>query len=121
MQATLCQSKPLTHSHARHWLLAYDIRDPKRLRRTWRILRKEGLPIQYSVFLIQVGRDQLECVLDKIRAVIDETADDVRAYPLTENTKIWGLGRQLDDDGNTLSHAFLDRIVQHESAQECQR
>jgi hypothetical protein len=34
----------------------------------------------------------------------------VRIYPLTENTRIWGLGTQFNDGGNTLCDAFMDKL-----------
>ncbi len=99
-------------SHAQRWLLAYDIRDPKRLQAVWRSLRKEGVPLQYSVYLLAATRGQLDQVLSKLRQLIDEREDDVRIYPINESTKIWGLGSQFDNDGNTLSDAFIDKLVQ---------
>jgi hypothetical protein len=62
-----------------------------------------------------------------LREIIDARADDVRIYPLTENTRIWGLGTQFNDDGNTLSDAFMDKLkaVDHDtepsSAEDPQR
>lgn len=100
------------HSHAQRWLLAYDIREPRRLNRVGRYLRQEGLRLQYSVYLMTGSREQMQSVMDKLSQLIDKSADDVRLYPITENTRIWGLGTQFNDDGNTLSDAFLDRLIQ---------
>lgn len=92
----------LPHSHARRWLLAHDIADPKRLQKVWRFLRQEGVRLQHSVYLIRADRAQLEEVLIRLRTLIDAKADDVRVYAITENTQIWGLGTQFNNDGNTL-------------------
>ncbi|WP_228768202.1 CRISPR-associated endonuclease Cas2 [Limnohabitans sp. DM1] len=100
----------IPHSHAQRWLLAHDIRDKKRLQRVWRFLRQEGVRLQYSVYLLAGTRQQVENIIDRLRELIDEAADDVRIYPLTENTRIWGLGTQFNDDGNTLSDAFMDKL-----------
>ena len=100
------------HSHATRWLLAYDIRDPKRLQRVWRCLRQEGVRLQYSVYLLAGSRGHIEQLLAQLQPLIDERVDDVRVYPLSENTRIWGLGTQFGDDGNTLSDEFIDRLVQ---------
>lgn len=107
----------LPHSHTQRWLLAYDIRDPKRLSRVGRYIRKEGVPLQYSVYLLTGNRQQMEDVIDKLRQLIDERTDDVRLYPITENTRIWGLGSQFDENGNTLCDAFLDKLIQSEQSQ----
>jgi CRISPR-associated protein Cas2 len=100
----------IPHSHAQRWLLAHDIRDKKRLQRVWRFLRQEGVRLQYSVYLLAGTRQQVENIIDRLRELIDEAADDVRIYPLTENTRIWGLGTQFNDDGNTLCDAFMDKL-----------
>lgn len=100
----------LVHSHAQRWLLAYDIREPKRLQRVWRYLQKEGLRQQYSVYLLKVDRQALQRVIEQLLSLIDEHCDDVRIYPLSENTRIWGLGTQFNDDGNPLCDAFIDKL-----------
>ena len=100
----------LPHSHTQRWLLAYDIADPKRLQKVWRHLRQEGIRLQHSVYLIRADRAQLEEVLIRLRTLIDAKADDVRVYPITENTRIWGLGTQFNNDGNTLCDELVDKL-----------
>lgn len=100
----------LPHSHAQRWLLAHDIADPKRLQKVWRYLRQEGVRLQYSVYLISGNRQQMEKVLNRLRELINEKADDVRVYAITENTRIWGLGKQFNDGGNVLCDDLLDKI-----------
>jgi CRISPR-associated protein Cas2 len=121
MKHHLPPAAQLPHSRAQRWLLAYDIRDPKRLSRVGRYIRKEGVSLQYSVYLLTGNRQQIEDVINKLRQLIDERTDDVRLYPITENTRIWGLGTQFDDDGNTLCDAFLDTLVQSEHGQSTAR
>ena len=107
----------IPHSHAQRWLLAHDIRDKKRLQRVWRYLRQEGVRLLYSVYLLAGTRHQVEAIIERLRELIDERADDVRIYPLTENTRIWGLGTQFNEDGNTLCDAFMDKLkeVDHDT------
>lgn len=107
--------QPIPHSHTQRWLLAHDIRDKKRLQRVWRFLSQEGVRLQYSVYLLAGTRHQVEAIIDRLQQLIDESADDVRIYPLTENTRIWGLGTQFNDDGNTLCDAFMDKLKQGEA------
>lgn len=101
----------LPHSHAQRWLLAYDIKSPKRLQKVWRYLRKEGQRLQYSVYILAGHRQQIQTIMDALSDIIEPREDDVRIYPLGENTRIWGLGTQFDDGGNTLSDAIIDRLV----------
>ena len=68
--------------------------------------------MQYSVYILAANRQQMETLLSHLRTLIDERVDDVRVYPLGQNTRIWGLGRQFDDDGNTLCDEILDTLVQ---------
>jgi CRISPR-associated protein Cas2 len=122
MTHTPAQTKP--QSHAQRWLLAYDISNPKRLQAVCRYLRKEGVPLQYSVYLLAATRGQLAQVMEKLRQLMDEREDDVRIYPINESTRIWGLGTQFDSDGNTLTDAFIDKLVQtktSEPSKEAQR
>jgi CRISPR-associated protein Cas2 len=103
------------HSHAQRWVLAHDIRDPKRLQRVWRYLRQEGVQLQYSVYLLACTRHEIQGIIEQMRQLIDERRDDVRIYPLTENTRIWSLGSQFNDSGNTLCDVFMDKLQQSEA------
>ncbi len=109
---------PIPHSHTSRWLLAYDIHDKKRLQRVWRFLRLEGVRLQYSVYLLAGTRSQVQAIIEGLSAIIDERSDDVRIYPLTENTRIWDLGTQFNDDGNMLCDAFIDKLRVHEHDSE---
>jgi CRISPR-associated protein Cas2 len=100
----------LPHSHAQRWLLAHDICEPKRLRRVWQYLRQEGVRMQHSVYLLKGDRLAIERVMEQLRSLIDERCDDVRIYPLTENTRLWGLGTQFNDGSNQLCDAFMDKL-----------
>jgi CRISPR-associated protein Cas2 len=107
-------SPQLPHSNARRWLIAYDIRDTKRLQLVWRYLRHEGIRLQYSVYLLAGTPQHVNSIVEHLRGIIDERKDDVRIYPLTETTRIWGFGTQFKDDGNILCDGFIDRIKQIE-------
>jgi CRISPR-associated protein Cas2 len=75
-------------------LIAYDIGDPKRLGRIHRFLRKQAMPIQYSVFLIECNAVQLRALRDELEAMIDPKKDDIRIYTLPEKAEIMTLGQQ---------------------------
>lgn len=93
------------------YLIAYDIADPRRLSRVHRVLKKEGLPVQYSVFTVVMKRPRLLRLLDRIDGEIVAEEDDVRCYRLPESAEIVGLGRQYFPDGVMLFTGGVDRIL----------
>ena len=63
------------------WLIAYDIRDPRRLATVHRAVRKQALAVQYSVFVGRFTRRGLRHMVATINSII-APQDDVRLYPL---------------------------------------
>lgn len=74
------------HASAR-WLVTYDIADPRRLARVFKYLKKQGVPMQYSVFLVEASAMKMANLISQIAQLVNASADDVRAYRLPEN--IW--------------------------------
>lgn len=74
----------MSHDKCIHWMVCYDISDPKRLIRVHRCLKKEGVPVQYSVFMLHATQGGMIRVLTKLAAIIDADRDDIRAYPVPE-------------------------------------
>ena len=72
------------HASAR-WLVTYDIADPKRLGRLFKFLKKQGVPVQYSVFLVDASLAQMGGLIVQMAKMVDADTDDVRAYRLPEN------------------------------------
>ncbi|MFI3157774.1 MAG: CRISPR-associated endonuclease Cas2 [Methylococcaceae bacterium] len=91
------------------YLIAYDIADPKRLSRVHRTLKKQGLPVQYSVFIVAIKRKSLLRLLESIELIIQPAEDDIRCYRLPEQSDIRILGRQFFPEGVML---FTDGINQ---------
>ena len=78
-----------------HWsLIAYDIRDPKRLRRVHGYLRKRAQALQLSVFLIKANETELDAILAGVRARADNREDDIRLYAVADPAAIWSAGTQ---------------------------
>ena len=64
------------------YIVAYDICDPKRLRRVARLLEKHALRCQKSVFVFRGTAEKLREVLDEIAELIDVREDLVQAWRL---------------------------------------
>ncbi|GIX03625.1 MAG: hypothetical protein KatS3mg113_0631 [Planctomycetaceae bacterium] len=64
------------------YLIAYDISDPKRLRKVARTLEKQAIRIQYSVFSYQGTRQQLQDILQQLLEIMNEREDVVQAWEL---------------------------------------
>lgn len=77
------------------YLLAYDIADPRRLKRMHYRMRREGVAVQQSVFLVQRNRRGMEQLLDELARLIEPAADDLRAYPVADPAEIWMRGNGI--------------------------
>lgn len=64
------------------WLVTYDIADKRRLARVFKTLKKEGIPVQYSVFAVDATSTKMGVLMATLATLIDANADDVRAYRL---------------------------------------
>jgi CRISPR-associated protein Cas2 len=89
------------------WLIAYDIREPRRLSSLHRALKKHALAVQYSVFVGRFSRRgirQLQALIDSIIA----PEDDVRMYPLPQHPEWTFYGRSpLPDAVYLLEHGSM--------------
>jgi CRISPR-associated protein Cas2 len=76
----------------RRFLVAYDIRNPKRLRKTCKIVEGFGDRIQYSVFICDLAVRVKEKLVNMILQVIDTFEDSViiidLGYP-DESTRLF--------------------------------
>jgi len=78
------------------YLLAYDIRNPRRLQRTHAYVKKKGVALQKSVFLVRTDNDGLAELKNGVRQLVDSRRDDVRLYPVGNPSALWAAGRQQD-------------------------
>jgi CRISPR-associated protein Cas2 len=78
---------------ARIWLIAYDVRSPRRLGRLHRFLSAQATMVQYSVYLFEGSLGQLKVLLREIEPFIEASEDDVRAYPVPAKPQLDILGR----------------------------
>jgi CRISPR-associated protein Cas2 len=65
------------------------------LGRVHRRVRRQGIPLQYSVFLIHATPAHLDDLLAALDALIDPRVDDIRVYPLPANLDAESYGRQF--------------------------
>ena len=75
-----------------HYLICYDIANPKRLGRVHRKVIKHALFIQFSVYYLQGNRRELDALLSDLQDVIDESYDDIRVYPVEPLSNSWQIG-----------------------------
>lgn len=82
-----------------NYLVCYDISDPRRLSRVFKLMKGKGIHLQYSVFHCSLTWQKLIELKEKLRRIIDENKDDVRIYPLPSEEKviIMGLGDRVPD------------------------
>lgn len=76
------------------YLLSYDIRHEKRLRRFHYRLSKHGLALQKSVFLIEADEQQIQHIITLVDQYTHTQEDDVRLYPIAHPKAIWSAGIQ---------------------------
>ena len=93
------------------YLIAYDIANPRRLSRVHRTLKKQGLPLQYSVFTVVMKRKALIRLLESLNSLIKTTEDDIRCYRLPERTDIKALGQQYFPGGVMLFTGGINRLL----------
>lgn len=65
------------------FLISYDIADQKRLAKIARVLEKEAIRIQYSLFFYKdATKEELHRLLKKILKIYNEQEDDIRVYKI---------------------------------------
>ena len=70
------------------YLVAYDIRDPRRLRRIAKIMKDFGTRVQYSVFECDLDSDKtLREMFEEIQKKMDTEKDSVRIYNIDKSLK----------------------------------
>jgi CRISPR-associated protein Cas2 len=68
-------------SDAHWWLVSYDVRDPKRLRKAAKLVEGHGHRVQYSVYRCWLSRRDVERLRWELTELLDP-ADDVLIIPL---------------------------------------
>jgi CRISPR-associated protein Cas2 len=92
-------------TEVRSWLIAYDIADPRRLRRVHRLLCEHAVPVQYSVFIARCSPAKLGVIRALLAKLIHPREDDVRMYPVPEPAHLAVFGRKALPEGLRLLEA----------------
>ncbi len=83
------------------YLIAFDIVDDKVRRSAVKILLEYGYRVQKSVFEAITSRDSIEECCHKLKKIIDEDNDSVRAYPVCKDCEtkvlIMGTGMTVEE------------------------
>jgi CRISPR-associated protein Cas2 len=79
--------------HHQHYMLCYDICDPKRLNRVHRAVAKVMMQIQYSVYYAEVMPKVMETLVEHLSQIIDPKKDDIRVYGVEPLADAIRLGR----------------------------
>jgi CRISPR-associated protein Cas2 len=81
----------------KNFLICYDIADEKRVGKIGKLVEKNAMRIQRSVYFYeQVSKEELTLLLEKVLVILDEEADDLRVYTI-KNSGI-ALGEAVDLD-----------------------
>lgn len=75
-----------------NYLVCYDIRDDKRLRKIFNFTRRYGIHLQYSVFYCRFTWSELQDFKSRLNEMIDKKRDDIRIYPLPHRPLVETLG-----------------------------
>lgn len=92
----------------RKWLIAYDVREPRRLKRVHALLKKTAVPVQYSVFATVGSTLAMRQLAAAVADRIDAGVDDVRFYPIPGRPLVYTIGGAMLPDDVLLLDARTD-------------
>lgn len=93
-------------------LIAYDIKDPKRLGQIFRLLKARSLTLQYSVFLqVNAGEKDRAEVEALIRNIISDQEDDIRIYPLPTDCFALRIGRPFLGESLHIEQVWMGEFL----------
>lgn len=81
------------------FVVAYDVRNGRRLKRVHRLLSAMGFPVEYSIFVFEGTDDACAGCLAKVCSVLDPKHDDLRCFRLPAGASGWHLGKGALPEG----------------------
>jgi CRISPR-associated protein Cas2 len=109
----------MAFSDPHHYLITYDIADPRRLARLHRYLKAWAIPVQYSVFTAVLRQAQVDMLVAGIEEIIHNQKDDVRIYPLLQNPDAIVIGQGCLPDGVHLLADYAEITFHPGNLEEC--
>lgn len=64
------------------FVIGYDITEPKRLQRVYRVMLRHATAIEYSIFLLSGTELAAKKCMQEVLKIIKFNEDDIRCYPL---------------------------------------
>ncbi len=65
------------------FIISYDISDPKRLKKIGKLVEKNALRIQYSLYIFyDATHEEVAALIEKICKLYHEEQDDLRVYKI---------------------------------------
>ena len=79
------------------FVVAYDICEPRRLRRVAKRLEQSAVRVQKSVFIFEGSRRELDAISADLMCLIDIAEDRIQAWPVHDGPGIrgWDVGTAL--------------------------
>jgi CRISPR-associated protein Cas2 len=74
------------------YLVCYDITEPTRLSRVYKLMKGHGIHLQYSVFYCSLTWQDLIKLKSELSRLINHKEDDIRIYPLPADSKVIVMG-----------------------------
>jgi len=87
------------------YVIAYDICEPRRLKRVAKRLEQSAVRVQKSVFVLVGTRKDLDAVTGDLMTMIDVTEDRIQAWPVHDSAEIHGW------DGGTALPGHVAAVV----------
>lgn len=87
------------------WVVCYDIRDADRGMQVLRFMKSHGLPLQYSVFVVEASAARMRQLMGDMAALIVPSVDDVRAYRWPDHAENHELGCPRVPEGMVIGSA----------------
>ena len=66
--------------HKKHYLLCYDIVEPKRLQKLQRLVSNTMMQVQYSIYYANLYQKNMDMLIKGVNKIINHHHDDVRVY-----------------------------------------
>lgn len=83
----------------KHFLLCYDIANPRRLQKVHRTVVACALPVQFSVYYFRGTTNDAEALLQQLEPLIKNSEDDIRIYTIEPLTNAYQQGRLWYPEG----------------------